>query len=166
MLKILLLIITIIPLIKGEFKDHRPIYIPDKYITINSGLYNTKTRNLEESNTTSKLQFINPISNQYIISNGLLEYLTFTFKPVNLKSGYYFKYGTLKFPSSSNISIINVEFIEQNTNYTFSNNILKFYFKLKKNQTLTIKLTLQYNENINSLFRSEYIYIPSFYQGT
>ena len=166
MLKILLLIITIIPLIKGEFKDHRPIYIPDKYITINSGLYNTKTRNLEESNTTSKLQFINPISNQYIISNGLLEYLTFTFKPVNLKSGYYFKYGSLKFPSSSNISIINVEFVEQDTNYTFSNNLLKFYFKLKKDQTLTIKLTLQYNENINSLFRSEYIYIPAFFQGT
>ena len=156
----------IIPLIKGEIIDHRPIYTPDKYITISSGLYNTKTRYLEESTSTSQLQYINPISNQYIISNGLLEYLTFTFKPVNLKSGYYFKYGTLKFPSSSNISIINVEFIEQNTNYTFSNNILKFYFKLKKNQTLTIKLTLQYNENINSLFRSEYIYIPSFYQGT
>ena len=166
MSKILLIIISIIPLIKGEFKDHRPIYTPDKYITISSGLYNSKTRFLDESTSTSKLLYTNPISNQYIISNGLLEYLTFTFKPINLKSGYYFKYGSLKFPSSSNISIINVEFVEQNTNYTFSNNILKFYFKLKKDQSLTIKLALQYNEAITSLFRSEYIYIPSFYQGT
>ena len=160
-------IILLIPFINSLFKEHRPVYQPDKNVTYGSELYNTKSRFLDESSSSLKLQFTNPISYQYIISDGLLEYLTFTFKVVNLSSGYYYKSGSLLFPSSSNISIINVEFLEQDTNYTFSSsNLLKFYFKLKNNETLTIKIIMKFNKNIKSLFRSEYIYIPSFYVGT
>ena len=166
MSKIVFIIILFIPFIKSLFKEHRPVYIPDKNITFGSGLYNTKSRFLDESSSNSKLQFTNPISYQYIISDGLLEYLSFTFKAVNLSSGYYYSDGSLKFPSSCNITIIYVKFLEQDTNFTFCSNLLKFYFKLKNEETLTIKIKMKFNDNITSLFRSEYIYIPSFFVGT
>ena len=167
MSKIYFILTLFIPFIKSLFKEHRPVYIPDKNLTFDSGLYNTKSRFLDESSSISKIQYTNPISYQYIISDGLIENLTFTLKAVNLSSGYYYNYASLKYPSSSNISIINIEFLEQETNYTFSStNQLKFYFKLKNEETLTIKMKMKYNENITSLFKSEYIYIPSFFVGT
>ena len=119
MSKIYFILILFIPFIKSLFKEHRPVYIPDKNLTFDSGLYNTKSRFLDESSSISKIQYTNPISYQYIISDGLIENLTFTLKAVNLSSGYYYNYASLKYPSSSNISIINIEFLEHETNYTF-----------------------------------------------
>ncbi len=166
MIKIFFILITLLQVIKTQIKDHRPVYIPDKNITIDNGL-NDNSRFLDDSSSSSSLLYLNPISYQYIISSGILEYLTFTLKAVNLKSTVYYSYSSIRFSSSSNINIINVEFEEQETNYTFSSdNLLKMYFKLKNEETLTVKITLQYNKNITSLYRSEYIYIPYYFTGT
>ena len=166
MIKIFFILITLLQVIKTQIKDHRPVYIPDKNITIDNGL-NDNSRFLDDSSSSSSLLYLNPISYQYIISSGILEYLTFTLKAVNLKSTVYYSYSSIRFSSSSNITIINVEFEEQETNYTFtSDKLLKMYFKLKNEETLTVKITLQYNQNITSLYRSEYIYIPYYFSGT
>ena len=166
MIKIFFILISLLQVIKTQIKDHRPVYIPDKNITIDNGL-NDNSRFLDDSSSSSSLLYLNPISYQYIISSGILEYLTFTLKAVNLKSTVYYSYSSIRFSSSSNITIINVEFEEQETNYTFtSDKLLKMYFKLKNEETLTVKITLQYNQNITSLYRSEYIYIPYYFSGT
>ena len=123
MIKIFFILITLLQVIKTQIKDHRPVYIPDKNITIDNGL-NDNSRFLDDSSSSSSLLYLNPISYQYIISSGILEYLTFTLKAVNLKSTVYYSYSSIRFSSSSNITIINVEFEEQETNYTFTSDKL------------------------------------------
>ena len=82
----------------------------------------------------------------------------------NLKSGCYFTYSSVKFSSSSDVTVLNVHFFELDTNDTFSStNLLKFYFKIKNDETLIVNVNFLYNENITSLFRSKCIYILSFF---
>ena len=102
MIKIFFILISLLLQVKNtQIKDHRPVYIPDKNITIDNGL-NDNSRFLDDSSSSSSLLYLNPISYQYIISSGILEYLTFTLKAVNLKSTVYYSYSSIRFSSSSN----------------------------------------------------------------